>query len=82
METVDEIKPRNEKDHEIMDAAILGALKSLMKTNKKAKEAYRGALSVYETRGEADPYFRGVSQFYPVREEINALRSNLNREAA
>ena len=74
LETQWAIKPTSEEKHELFDALILSALKSLSRTSSRAKEAYRGALSVYKARGEADPYFRGVAKFYtPLREEMLAF---------
>ena len=72
-ELIETVKaPRGEQQHEKMDAAILDVLREFSKTSTRARQAYRGALSVYEARGDADPYFRGVSKFYPVREEISS----------
>ncbi len=79
METT-EAKPKGEREHEKMDAAILSVLKEFSTTSERARQAYRGALSVYEARGENDPYFRGVSKFYPVREEIRSNVFSLNNK--
>jgi len=79
IETTD-AKPKGETEHEKMDATILDVLKEFSATNTRARQAYRGAISVYETRGEEDPYFRGVAKFYPIREEIRSNVFSLNNK--
>ncbi len=82
METRDDTRPKGETEHEKMDATILDVLREMSNTSKRAGEAYKGALSVYQARSNDDPFLQGVSRFYPVREELNALNPRINRRAA